>query len=181
MRKSITKITSDIKNQFSGIHALVNQIEKKNTQSIRNIGDWLLATEKLLQDLNLPESSKFAVKRGELTSFIPSDNGNKKKEHIHLAATILTQAQQDLWETYIIYSEKLENASTLINQLLGVIYQTKEFKYNATEDFTVYINRVWNFCTNHEQLRGVSAQILSLINKSDVIIIMAEKIDLESL
>jgi len=181
MRKSITKITTDIKKQLSEIHILVNQIEKKSTQSIRNIGDWLLATEKLLQDLNLPESSKFSVKRGELTSFIPSDNGNKKKEHIHLAATVLTQAQQDLWETYSIYSEKLENASTLINQLLGVIYQTKEFKYNTNEDFTVFLNRVWTFCSTHEQLRGISAQIVSLINRSDVIIILAEKIDLENL
>lgn len=181
MRKSITKITTDIKKQLSGIHALVNQIEKKSTQSTKNIGDWLLATEKLLQDLNLPESSKFAVKRGELTSFIPSDSGNKKKEQLHLAATILTQAQHDLWETFSVYSNKLENASTLINQLLGVIYQTKEFKYDTNEDFTLFLNRIWNFCSNHEQLKGLSAQILSLINRSDVIIIMAEKIELENL
>ena len=181
MRKSITKITTDIKKQLSEIHALVNQIEKKNTQSIRNIGNWLLATEKLLQDLNLPESSKFAVKRGELTSFIPSENGNKKKEHIHLAASILTLAQNDLWESYAVYSNKLENASTLINQLLSVIYQTKEFKYDTNEDFTIFLNRIWHFCSSHEQLKGLSAQILSLINRSDVIIIMAEKIELENL
>ncbi|WP_431165742.1 hypothetical protein [Tenacibaculum halocynthiae] len=181
MRKSITKITSNIKKQLSEIHNLVNQLEKKSSQSIRSINDWLLNTEKMLQELNLPESSKFSVKRGELTAFIPSTNGNKKKEYAHLAATILTQAQQDLWETFSAYSTKLENASTLINQLLGVIYQTKEFKYDTNENFTIFLNEVWNFCSNHEQLKGITAQILSLINRSDVIIIMAEKIDLENL
>ncbi|WBX77088.1 hypothetical protein PG911_02175 [Tenacibaculum ovolyticum] len=105
MRKSITKITSDIKNQFSSIHPLVNQIEKKNTQSIRNIGDWLLATEKLLQDLNLPESSKFAVKRGELTSFIPSDNGNKKRTYTSCSYDINKSTTRLMGNLYYIFRE----------------------------------------------------------------------------
>ncbi|CAM1334641.1 hypothetical protein [Tenacibaculum aestuariivivum] len=181
MRKSITKITTDINKQFSEIHHIVNLISKKNSQSIIKINDWLYSTEKLLQNLNLPESSKFSVKRGELSSFIPSSTGNKKKEHLQLASQLLTQAQHDLWDTYSIYATKLENASTLINQLLSVIYQTKGFSYNKNEDFTLFLNRIWDFCAGHEQLKGICTQILLSINKSDVIIIMADKIALENL
>lgn len=181
MRKSITKITSDLHKQLVEIHLLVNQLEKKSSQSIRDISNWLLATEEIFKDLNLPESSKFSVKRGELNAFIPSNNGSKKKEHTHLAATLLTQAQQDLWNSFSDYNTKLEKATQLINQLLGLIYQTNEFKYDSNEDFTVFLNQIWNFCSHHEQLKGITAQILLQVNKSDVIIIMANQIDLENL
>ncbi|MDE1207773.1 hypothetical protein [Tenacibaculum larymnensis] len=180
MRKSITKITNQLKTQLNEIHELVNQIEKKNTQSTKNIRDWLLATEEVLKALNLPESSKFAVKRAMLSSFIP-DSRNKKKETLQLGASTLTEAQQDLWEVYTPYATILDNSTTLIEQLLAVIYQTKQFKYDTNEDFTQFLEQVWSFCCNHEQLKGISSQILSMINQSDVLIIMAEKIAIESL
>ncbi|CAM1365183.1 hypothetical protein [Tenacibaculum xiamenense] len=181
MRKSITKITSDISLQLNEISPIADQIQKKSTQSIRNFSNWLTTTEDVLKNLNLPESSKFSVKRSELSAFIPSAGGSKKKEHLFLTATLLTQAQQDLWEVFTAFNEKLENAKKLINQLLGLLYQTNEFKYDANEDFTVFIHDLWNFCHQHEQLKGITGQILSLVNKSDVIIIMANEIDLENL
>lgn len=180
MRKSITKITNQLKTQLNEIHELANQIEKKNTQSTKNIRDWLLATEDVLKGLNLPESSMFAVKRAVLSSFIP-DSRNKKKEVLQLGASTLTEAQHDLWEVYTPYATILNNSTTLIEQLLAVIYQTKQFKYDTSEDFTQFLEQVWKFCCNHEQLKGISSQILSMINQSDVLIIMAEKIALESL
>ena len=88
MRKSITKITNQLKNQLNEIHELANQIEKKNTQSTKNIRDWLLATEDVLKGLNLPESSMFAVKRAALSSFIPNSR-NKKKEVLQLDKTYI--------------------------------------------------------------------------------------------
>ncbi|CAM1360062.1 conserved hypothetical protein [Tenacibaculum sediminilitoris] len=180
MRKSITKTTSQLKTQLNGIHELVNQIEKKHTQSIQNIRNWLLATEEVLKALNLPESSKFAVKRATLSSFIPNSR-NRKKEFLQLGASTLTDAQHDLWEVYTPYATILDNSTTLIEQLLTVIYQTKQFKYDTNEDFTKFLEQLWSFCCNHEQLKGVSSQILSMINQSDVLIIMAEKIAIESL
>ncbi|WGH74336.1 hypothetical protein P8625_09430 [Tenacibaculum tangerinum] len=180
MRKSITKITSQLKTQLNEIHELVNQIEKKNTQSTKNIRNWLLTTEEVLKSLNLPESSKFAVKRATLSSFIPSSR-NKKKEVLQLAASTLTEAQHDLWEIYTPYATALENSTKLIEQLLVVIYQTKQFKYDANQDFTKFLEQIWSFCCNHEQLKGISIQILSMVNQSDVFIIMGEKIAIESL
>lgn len=181
MRKSITKIVTTLEGQLGKIHTIVNQIDKKSIQSIRDLSAWLLRTEKVYQELNLAEVSKFSVKRALLSSFIPTGDRNKKKEHLQLAANLLAEAQQDLWETYSMYAKKIETAGNGIQQLLGLIYQTKEFKYDPADDFTLFINQIWNFCCNHEQLKPLTIQISSELNRADILRLLADKIALEKL
>ncbi len=181
MKKSIIDITGRIEKQFSQIGAIVDLLEKKNTLSLSKTLGWLVETEELLQKLRITESSKFSVKRGELSTFYPKDTRNKKREQLQFCSSVLTQAQDDLWKVYEVYIEKVENARTLVKQLLGVIYQTKQFKFDPSENFTLFLGEMWKFCTQHEQLKGVSLQILSLINKGDVLIVMAEEIEIGSL
>ncbi len=181
MQKSIIDITGKIEKQFSQIHEIVNLLAKKSSLSLPKTIDWLVETEELLQKLRIPESSKFSVKRGELSTFYPKDSRNKKREQLHFCSGVLTQSQEDLWLVYERHLEKVENAKTLIKQLLGVIYQTKQFKFNPTENFTFFLEKIWQFCTQHEQLKGVALQVLSLINKGDVLVVMAEEIEIENL
>ena len=79
------------------------------------------------------------------------------------------------------FVQKLENATILINQILTIVYQSKAFKYDDTQNFTSFIDSIWTFCNSHEQLKAVAVQILSQINKSDVLLVLAENIDLEKL
>ena len=79
MRKSVTKITQQLEQQLAAIPGLVNQLERKSSLSMRSIGTWLLETESVLKELNMPEVSKFSVKRGELATFIPTGSSKKKR------------------------------------------------------------------------------------------------------
>ena len=79
------------------------------------------------------------------------------------------------------FSKKLENATILIDQLLTIVYQSKAFQFDTRQNFTSFLGSIWDFCNSHEQLKAITVQILSQISKSDVLIIMAEHIDLEKL
>ncbi|TCP25025.1 hypothetical protein EV195_10456 [Tenacibaculum skagerrakense] len=181
MRKSTTKIVGDIEIQLSKISNIVNLLEKKSSASTKTLKNWLSETEELLQKLSIPESSMFAVKRGELSTFIPQDTRNKRKELYYFSANLLTGAQENIWSVYQKHKEKLDNATQLIHQLLQIIYQSNQFKYDANEDFTLFIHQVWEFCCAHEQLKPLTLQILTLINKTDVLLVLAKEIEIENL
>ncbi|MGB0880265.1 MAG: hypothetical protein ACPGTO_06835 [Polaribacter sp.] len=181
MKKSIKTIVSELDKQLSKIQKLVNTIEKKDLQGIDNLRDWLYETEEVFKKLNLPQVSKFSVKRVELVSFLPKDKKNKRKELFNFSANILALSQENLWEVYQNHTEKLDHARKLINQLLNLIYQAKAFKFDATQNFTTFIENIWSFCNSHEQLKSITIQIASFINKSDVLLIIAEEIELEEL
>ena len=181
MKKSITTIVKELNNQLSKIQGLVNRLERKNLQGVHHFRDWLVETEEVLKKLNLPQVSKFSVKRGVLTTFLPKENRTKKKELLNFSATLLSNSQEDLWEITTPFSQKLENATVLINQILTIVYQSKAFQFDSNQDFTYFIESIWNFCNSHDQLKAVVVQILSQINKSDVLLILAENIDLEKL
>lgn len=92
MKKSTTKIVSNIELQLGKISNIVTLLEKKSSTSTTTLKNWLTETEEMLQQLSIPESSQFAVKRGELTTFLPEDSRNKRKELYRFSASLLTGA-----------------------------------------------------------------------------------------
>lgn len=181
MKKSILNTLKSIEGQLSKIQHIVNLLEKKSTLSSKELRNWLAETEEMLQQNRLPESSVFSAKRGVLSTYYPKNNQQRKKELLHFCSGILSQAQEDLWTVYKRLSDVVESAKTSIKQLLGVIYQVKQFKYDASVNFTLFIQEIWKFCTQHEQLRGLTSQVLSVIGLTDVLIILAEEIEIENL
>ncbi len=181
MRKSILNTLKSIETQLSKIHPIVDLFERKSSRSSNELRVWLAETEELLQQHHLAEASTFSVKRGELLTYYPKNKQYKRKEQLHFCSSLLTEAQKELWAVYARLSDTIEKAKVSIKQLLGVIYQTKQFKYDSKTDFTQFIQEVWQFCTMHEQLRGLSAQIQSLLTKTDVLLLLAEEIEIENL
>ena len=181
MRKSITTIVSNFEEQLFKIQNLANLIEKKDINTVLSFRNWLFETEEMLKKFNLPFGSKFSVKRSELSTFLPKEKRTKKKEFYNFAGLLLSSSQEDLWEIFSSYYQKLESTKNQIEQLLNIVYQSNVFQFKGTENYTSFIENIWSFCTGQEQLKGVTIQILSQVNKSDVLIIIGELIDLEKL
>lgn len=181
MRKSIKTIVSELNKQLSEIQKLVNLLEEKDIQGVTNLRNWLYETEELFKKLNLPQGSKFSVKRGELTNFLPQERKTRKKELFHFAANVLAISQEEIWSISSAHIATLTDCKKLIHQLLNLIYQSKVFTFDNSQNFTTFIENIWSFCNNHEQLKSITIQLLSLINKSDIILIIAEEIDLNEL
>lgn len=167
--------------QLIKIHSLANLLEKKDAKGVVEFRNWLLETETSMKKYDLPQVSQLASIRTQLANYIPKNGKSKRKEFYNYTATLLAQAQDDVWQTNVNYKEKTEKAVDLINQLLNLIYQSNAFNFDKTQDFTFFLENIWSFCNSHEQLKGITIQILSLISKSDVLILMAEEINLEEL
>lgn len=181
MRKSTISIVKDLNSQLIKIHDLANLLEKKDSEGVVNFRGWLLETETFLKKYDLPQVSQLATIRTQLANYLPKGNKSKRKEFYNYTANLLTQAQESVWQTNSNYQEKAEKATELINQLLHLIYQANAFHFDNTQDFTVFLENIWVFCSTHEQLKGITIQILSFISKSDVLLVLAENIDLRKL
>lgn len=181
MRKSILNIAKPVNNQLVKIHDLANLLVDKNSRGISNFSTWLFETEEILKKNNLPQIAHLSVIRAQLMNFIPSNKANKRKEIFNNASVLLAEAQDALWNTNSINNQKIEAVTELINQLLIIIYQMKVFKFKKGQNFSHFIEGIWNFCNQQEQLKNLTTQIISQVCKADVFQIMAEKIDLNEL
>lgn len=177
MRPSKINIVKALNEKLLEVHQLTNLIEAKNSTSISEFRNWLFDTEEILKKNNLPQVSQLAAIRAELVTYVPKVKG-KRKELYSLVARLLKQAQHDIWETNTLFTQKTQQARELIQQLLNLVAQTKAFTFDRKTDFTHFLEGVWYFCNTHEQLRSITLQILALLHKSDILLVMAEEIDL---
>ncbi|SNR14306.1 hypothetical protein [Tenacibaculum jejuense] len=177
MRPSKINIVKALNKQLLDVHRLTNLIESKNSTSASEFRNWLFDTEEILKKNNLPQVSQISAIRAELITYIPSVKG-KRKELYRFTARLLKQAQEDIWDSNTIFTQKTEQARELIQQLLNLVAQTKAFNFDRKTDFTHFLEGIWHFCNTHEQLRSITLQILGLLHKSDVLLVMAEEIDL---
>ncbi len=178
MRQSKVNIVKELNLQLIKIHDIANLIELKHSTSMSSFRHWLFATEGIMKKHNLPQVSQLATIRAELASYIPNKTKNKRKAHYHYTARLLSQAQDDVWQTCSLFNQKIHQATDLIKQLLTLVSQSNTLKFNPQTDFTAFLEHIWLISHSHEQLKSITIQILSLINKSDALIIMAEEIDL---
>ena len=140
------------------IHDLASLLTQKNSKGITNFEVWLLETEELLKKNNQPQIAQLSVIRAQLMNFIPKNKGGKRKEIYFNASNLLTEAQESLWNTNAMHNQKIETVTELINQLLVIVYQTNAFKFVSNQDFTQFLESIWNFCSTHEQLKSHTTQ-----------------------
>lgn len=177
MKPSKVNIVKELNIQLMQIHELANLLEIKNSTSMASFRNWLFATEEILKKNNLPQVSQLSTIRTELANYIPKTRG-KRKEIFNFTSRLLAQAQDDVWQTYLPFYEKTQKAREHIQQLLTIVAQSKAFNFDRNSDFTLFLENIWHFCNAHEQLKSITLQILSFLSKSDILLVMAEEIDL---
>jgi len=177
MRQSKINIVKELNKQLMKIHHLANLVEQKHSEGSTSFRSWLFETEEIMTKHNLPQVSQLATLRAELANYIPKAK-HKRKDFFNYVARLLSQAQDDVWQTCELFNQKTQQATDLVKQLITLVAQAKVLKFEPHTDFTAFLENIWLFCNRHEQLKSITIQILSLINKSDVLLIMAEEIDL---
>ena len=160
------------------LHQVANFMERRSAQALPAFREWLFASETLLKEFNLPQMSKLSSLRAQLAHFVPENRVSKKKERFHFASNLLAEAQECLWTLYTGYQQKVSRAKEIINQLLGVVYQSGEFEYKDSQDFTAYVSSIWEFCCSNEQLSAFAIQVSSQFSRSDILRLIADEIEI---
>ena len=76
------------------------------------------------------------------------------------------------------YEYKVEEATNLLKQIMGLLKQTEVLKYHVGEDFQGFIQKIWTIFATHEQLKPSAMKILTLVSQSDAVRIIAMEIEL---
>lgn len=179
MNKSLVDIVEKCKAFLFQVPNLADKLGEKDVHFISELTTWLQESEEFLKTYNYAQCSEIAGLRSQLmTPMLSSDkNSSKRKEQLYVASTILYPAQGVLQAVLEPIEYKVQQAREIISQLLQLAKQAGMIRYEAHIDFNTYIMGIFENFKNHEQLRASMTKVLTMVNRSDVLRIMAEEID----
>lgn len=160
------------------IPELVTKSAHKDNDFLEYLNQWLLDTEAIMKKFNISKCSEIAGLRSKIiaTSYSATPKTSKKKQILSSATSIIYDAQSTVLSVLEPIEHRLTEAKASIRQLLGVAYQANMIDPNM--DFNQMIPFLWATFSNHEQLKGVTSNILVLIDRSDALRILAEEMDI---
>lgn len=178
MKHSYIDTYEDLLKQSLLIPELVTKSANKDMNFLPSLNQWLLDTEKIMKNYNISKCAEIAGLRSKIVaaSYNIDPKVSKRKRQFSVATSIIYEAQSTVLSILEPMESRIEEARDAIRQLLGVAYQANMANQNM--DFNQMIQTLWASFSTHEQLKGVIASILVLINRSDALRILVEEIDI---
>jgi len=168
----------ELKSQLFIIPEIVDKIQKKENESVDFLLKWLRNNEYILHKHGYAECAEMAGLRSKLLTpeFIDARRTVKKKEKLRLASEIIYDSQSIILRLIRPLEEKLNEARIIINQILLVVKPWGIIEFDISSDFTNFIQGIWLMLKGNEHVGGGISKVLTLVNQSDAIRILAEEI-----
>lgn len=178
MIKSYINTYSGLKKSVNKVPDLVNLLRDKNKTFISDFELWLTNTEEFLKKNNFSECSEMAGLRSRLylVNFEDMRSSNKKKKQMEIGAEMIYSAQNLIFNLIQPIEEKINEAKELTEELVTIAYNNNIIKINPNEDYTNYIQSLWNHFKSHEQLSKYALRTSSLIGNTDALRFFAEEV-----
>lgn len=179
MKQSYLTLYEELLKQALSVPGLVNQLARKESTALQELERWLLETEAVMNQNRIPQCAEIAGLRTKIieTSYMREKSGTtKRKQQLAAAPSVVHEAQGTLLRVLEPVENRLNEARDAVRQLLGIAYQANLI--DRTAEFNTMIRILWTTFSTQEQLKGITARILTLVNPSDALRILAEEIDL---
>src|SRR6266478_210370 len=178
MLKPLLDTVSELKAQLFQIPGIVDQIQRKENVAVDRMAGWLKATEEILQKFGYAQCAELAGLRSKLLrpDFIALPRGSRKKELLRVATEIVDDSQHVVLSVVLPLEEKTNEARAIITQILLLIKPTGILEFDNSVSFTGFIEGIWQMLRSNEQVGGGVAKVLTLVNQSDALRILAEEI-----
>lgn len=179
---SYLNVYNELLNQSLLVPDLVTKTTSKDARFIGDFIQWLLDTEEIMKKYNISKCSELAGLRSKIVCInntIAPQKGSKRKRQLSVANAALYEAQSTVLNVLEPVENRIKEARNAVRQLLGVAYQANMLTLSA--DFNQMIQTLWSTFSTHDQLRGMLASILVLVNKSDALRLLAEEVDVSML
>jgi hypothetical protein len=166
------------------IPAKVQAFEQKAPSALPELLDWARRAERVLLDQRQVAAAELAGLRSRILTAALADpeqglrGSGLRKRQIQVAVEQVHPMQACLQGVLAPQQERIEAARDVIRKLLQVLVQSRALAYDPAGGFELFIDRVWQLCTGHEQLRPTVAQLRGLLDTDDIRLILAEEIDL---
>jgi hypothetical protein len=148
---------------------------------MENLFLWIQKSEEIFATYNISEVSELSGLRSKIISPKFSDNKSVsvKKSQLKIASEVLYDLQHTFLKVLNPYELKVNECRGLIRQLLIIVSQTQAIKYSSDLPFDNLVNDVWQFIVSNEQLKAGVVKLKTSLIMNDIIILLAEEIDLE--
>lgn len=181
MKKSILNLTVVLKEKLIEFPAIVNSLENKDVSFLSKLFLWINKLEDILTTHNISDVSELAGLRSKILTPQFSDNKriSIKKMQLKIASECLYDIQHNVLKILHPFELKIEESRELIRQLLLILSQTQQVKYNSDQPFDNLINEVWQFISSNEQLKAGAIKLKTLLPINDIFMLIAEEINIE--
>lgn len=178
MIKSYINTYNGLKKSINKVSDLVNLLRDKNKKFIIDFEFWLTSTEEFLKKNNFSECSEMAGLRSRLylVNFEDIKASNKKKKQMEIGAEMIYSAQNLVYNLIQPIEDKINEAKELTEELVTIAYKNNIININPNEEYTNYIQSLWNHFKSHEQLSKYALKITSLIGNTDALRFFAEEV-----
>ena len=178
MLKPLLDTVGALKAQLFQVPGIVDQIQRKENVAVDSLTRWLKATEDVLQKFGYAQCAELAGLRSKLLgpTFTEPHRSSRKKELLRIATEIVGDAQRVVLNIVLPLEEKANEARTIVNQILMIVRPSGVLDLNDSGSFTDFIQGIWQMLKTNEQVGGGIAKVLTLVNQSDALRILAEEI-----
>ena len=176
MKTSILSKHQFLKNQLLELVDISQLIEQKDRFFISKFDLWLKSSERKLKDFGCAEASHFSVYRAGIFNCKNRKERNKNKLLFSKSVETIQLAQQSLYNLFLPFNQKVTQAEETIENILALIEDSDEFKNLEKQNFSLYVNKVWQFICAQEAFQNHVNQLKVLVSLTDIKLIIGQKV-----
>ncbi|MBX3710520.1 MAG: hypothetical protein KF800_00940 [Lysobacter sp.] len=179
MFRSTLQLTRQLSDALLQFPALVRLFECKSTQALPQLLAWIDATEGTLSGHRLVAAADVAGYKSRVLAPMFDDDrrGTLRRRQLAAAAALLHDLQQSVQSALQPHASKVEQARGIARHLLQIVAQSGAVPWDPAVSYEDMVERIWRFCTGHDQLKPVAAQLKTLLPASDIRLLLGEEID----
>ncbi len=178
MLKPLINTVSELKAQLFQLPGIVDRIQRRENSSVIHLIEWLKASEDILMKFGYAQCAELAGLRSKLLTpgLTVSQRASRKKDQLRIASEVTYESQRVLLGLIAPLEENIEEARTIITQILALTRPTGALNVDSGSNFTEFIQGIWQMLKTNEQVGGGIAKVLTLVSQSDALRILAEEI-----
>lgn len=179
MFRSTLQLTRQLSDALLQYPALVRLFERKSTQALPQLLAWIDATEGTLSGHRLVAAADLAGYKSRVLAPMFDDDrrGTLRRRQTSAAAGLLHDLQQSVQAALQPHAAKVEQARGIARHLLQIVAQSGAIAWDPASSFEDMVDRIWQLCAGHDQLKPFAAQMKSLLSNDDIRLLLAEEID----
>ena len=176
MKTSILSKHQFLKGQLLELVEISQLIEQKDRFFISKFEQWLKNSERKLKDFGYVEASHFSVYRAGIFNCKNKKERNKNRLLFSKSIETIQLAQQSLYNLFLPFNQKITQAEETIENILVLIEDSEEFKNIEKQNFSIYINKVWQFILAQDAFQNHINQLKILVSLTDIKLIIGQKV-----
>lgn len=181
MKKSTVNLVTALKGKLLEFPGIVTSLEKKEITFMNQLFLWIRESQEIFTSYNISEVSALAGLKSKIIATKYSDNKkiSPRKLQLKIAAESLFEIQHTVLKVLNPIESKVEESRELVRQLLLIVSQTHEIKYDRDLPFDSLISDVWHFISSNEQLKAGAIKLKTSLTMTDIQLLIADELNLE--